>query len=301
MREPPEPRKSKSNILPFCILKIQRLIKCHKLKRKWHTYSLKKTQYTGDKKSSITQHKTTNVTLQGKYGPYVATPTSGVRIEDMFNVPTALLPKSSRCKPLLLVSFPQGCDRSPVLKYLKKTSFARRMITRKKFRLKHFNLGIIGRRLKNRRLERKSTSENTDGVTMDTKENAESNVNTGILHTTVGPAMRQPMDTRRQDKLECVKTVRILKNHVAGDADIRVIFHDRNVIKMTNLAGDGEFPTEKLKGRKLVRMEEYRNLFKRNSAGVREDVVKTFTHAQEKQLRVYHYHGGTLISYSAEF
>ena len=242
------------------------------------------------------------MTLHGQYGPYVATPTSGVRIEDMFNVPTALLPKSSRCKPLLLVSFPQGCDRSPVLKYLKKTSFARRVITRKKFRLKHFNLGVIGRRLRNRHLEKRAVVENTSCVTGITKENSNDNMKAGALHTTFGePDMRQPLDTYRQDKLECVKTVRILKNHIAGDADIRVIFHDRNVIKMTNLEGNGESSTEKSKARKLVRMEEYRNLFKRDNVRVREDVVKTSVQAQEKRLRVYRYHGSTLISHSAEF
>lgn len=121
MRAPPPPRISKSNSWLIALTYIKNLFHCHKLKRKWNLYKLKKKS----KKSP--------------YKPNDISPISGIRVEDMMNIPTNLLPHSSKSKPLLIATFPRGCARSPNLKYLEKNSLTRRTLTKKKYKTERLN------------------------------------------------------------------------------------------------------------------------------------------------------------------
>lgn len=187
MRAPPPPRISNSNCWLVAITYIKNLFHCHRLKRKWNLYKLKKK------------------TKKSPYKPNDISPISGIRVEDMMNIPTHLLPHSSKSKPLLIATFPRGCARSPHLKYLEKNSLTMRTLTKRKYKTEKLN---------NTRVKI-----GADKVT--------------IL-------------SQYDSSLKCVKTVRSIRENTKKYADIRLIFHDNNTIKISQLKNNSDLPPTKI-------------------------------------------------------
>ncbi|CCF56605.1 hypothetical protein KAFR_0B03090 [Kazachstania africana CBS 2517] len=118
MRVPPPPRRSRANIIPIYGIKIRSLLCCHRLKRRWHLHKLR---------------KKLRLNSNNKFGPI-----SGPRAEDMMDLQTGYLSRSIRKKPLLIASFPRGCDNSPEIKVLQRSNFAKQFITKRKYYLKQY-------------------------------------------------------------------------------------------------------------------------------------------------------------------
>lgn len=183
MRAPPPPRISKSNRWLLTVTYIKNLFHCHRLRRKWNLHQLKKKS----KKSPYTNN--------------AISPISGIRVEDMMNLPTNLLPHSSKSKPLLIATFPRGCSRSPHLKYLEKNSFTTRTLTKRKYKTEYLN---------------------------------NSRIKVGVDRVNVG--------TQYDPSLKCVKTVRSIRENTKKYADVRLIFHDINTIRISQLKNNTDQP-----------------------------------------------------------
>lgn len=180
MRAPPPPRKSNSNILLLYLLHVRHIFTGQKIKRRWRLHRLKRNAHRS------LYRKRENLS-----------PISGLRVEDMFNLPTDLQPYSSKNKPLLIATFGKGCDRSPKLEYLKKNKFPRRTLTRRKYRLKYLNGNKIKYTCKN-----------------------------------------MSFNSKCDDSLTCAKTVRSIKYVTGDNADVRLIFHNKNIIKRLNIRNE---------------------------------------------------------------
>ncbi|QLL30986.1 hypothetical protein HG536_0A08010 [Torulaspora globosa] len=167
MRAPPPPRRSRSRFLALCVVRLRQLISGHRLKKRWHLHKLHEFQ---------------------RKGLICLSPESGIRAEDMINIPSALQPKKTRQKPLLIAAFPKGCSRSPRVRVLQRNRLSRLMISKRKYKLKPFE--VKGRH-----------DREEDGA---------------VTH-------------------RCAQTVGSIKKLTASNADVRVIFHDTNVIKCSNL------------------------------------------------------------------
>ncbi|QLQ81410.1 hypothetical protein HG537_0F01710 [Torulaspora globosa] len=167
MRAPPPPRRSRSRFVALCVVRLRQLISGHRLKKRWHLHKLHEFQ---------------------RKGIICLSPGSGIRAEDMINVPSALQPRKMRQKPLLIAAFPKGCSRSPRVRVLQRNRLSRLMISKRKYKLKPFEVKGLH-------------NPEEDGTA-----------------------------THR-----CAQTVGSIKKLAARDADVRVIFHEANVIKCSNL------------------------------------------------------------------
>ncbi|SMN22110.1 similar to Saccharomyces cerevisiae YOR255W OSW1 Protein involved in sporulation [Maudiozyma saulgeensis] len=207
MRAPPPPRVSKSNFWILAATYIKNIFNCHRLKKRWNLHQLKK---------------------KTKQAPYNISqdisPISGIRVEDMMNIPTHLLPSSSKSKPLLIATFPRGCSRSPHLKLLEKNSFTTRTITRKKYKTEYLN-------------------------------------NSRVKYT----SNKVKILSKHDPSLKCIKTVRSIKGTTKKYADIKLIFHDKNVIKVSNIKNTNTVTPTVLEfdGANVIVLKNYKNL--RNS------------------------------------
>lgn len=166
MRAPPQPRRSRSRFVALCVVRLRQLISGHRLKKRWHLHKLHEFQ---------------------RKGLICLSPGSGIRAEDMINIPSALQPRKIRQKPLLIAAFPKGCSRSPRVRVLQRNRLSRLMISKRKYKLKPFEVKGL--------------------------HNPEEDT---VTH-------------------RCAQTVGSIKKLAATDADVRVIFHESNVIKCSNL------------------------------------------------------------------
>lgn len=141
----------------------------------------------------------------------------------MMNIPTHLLPSSSKSKPLLIATFPRGCSHSPHLKLLEKNNFTTRTITGRKYKTEYLNNSRI-----------KCTSNKVK-----------------IL-------------SKHDPSLKCVKTVRSIRGTTKKYADVRLIFHDKNVIKVSNITNTKNITPTVLEfdGTNVIELKNYENFRK---------------------------------------
>lgn len=211
MRAPPPPRRSKSRFLAHCVVQLRQLISCYRLRKRWHLHKLHKIHRTG--------------------GAAVS-PISGIHAEDMMNMPTALQPRNSRKKPLLIAEFPKGCSRSPRVRVLQRNRLSKLMISKRKYKLKSFDV---------------------DGARKLTVQEA-------VTH-------------------QCANTVGSIKKMTSRNADVRVIYHETNVIKCSKL----DFSTINSQSPELfefapnrsIRIKDYPSLKRNAAAGLQVMKNKT--------------------------
>lgn len=104
------------------------------------------------------------------------------------NIPTALQPRKSRKKPLLIAAFPKGCSRSPRVRVLQRNRLSKLMISKRKYKLK----------------------------SLEVHDTSKVNI--------------QMVETHR-----CANKVGSIKKMTSKNADVKVIYHETNVIKCSNL------------------------------------------------------------------
>lgn len=126
--------------------------------------------------------------------------TLDTRVEDMINIPTAFEPISAREKPLMIASFPSGCSDSPNVRILQKAKLSRLFLSKRKYRLRHYDNNVVWDQYK-----KNSIMENKD----------------------------QPFTTEKSHN--CAETVNSIKKFASKDADVKVIFHGKNIIKQQNV------------------------------------------------------------------
>lgn len=111
MRAIPEPRRSNFNHLRQFFNKIHEVFSLHALKRRWNVHKIKKNaRYTAQN--------------------------SAMPLDQVANIPTGMSHKSVNNKPLLLVSFNKGQDKSPKVRLLEENGHIRSWVCRRKFKLK---------------------------------------------------------------------------------------------------------------------------------------------------------------------
>lgn len=206
MRAPPPPRKSRSRFITVCILRLRQLCTGYKLKKRWHLHKLHKLQRRGN---------------------YVASPISGIRTDDMLNLPTGMQNKSCKQKPLLIAAFPKGCSRSPRVRLLQRNRLSKVLISKRKYKLKYFDAHAFGE-----------------------------TANSGII--------KEGRVTHR-----CAHTVGSIKKVTSKNADIKIIFHDRNVIKSLNLPAASQYNPQspellEFAPQQSIRIKDYSTLSRRS-------------------------------------
>lgn len=167
MRAPPPPRRSKSRLAAYCVVRLRQLLSCYRLRKRWHLHKLHKIHRRGD---------------------VAVSPISGIRAEDMMNLPSSLHLKENRKKPLLIAQFPKGCSKSPRVRVLQRNRLSKLMISKRKYKLKSFDVDAA-RRLR----------------------------------------------VREDGTHPCANTVGSIKKMASKNADVRVIYHEANVIKCSNI------------------------------------------------------------------
>lgn len=172
MRAPPPPRRSRSRFAALCVVRLRQFLSGHRLKKRWHLHKLHKFE---------------------RKGLICLSPESGLRAEDMMNIPSALQPKKVRQRPLLIAAFPKGCSRSPRVRVLQRNRLSRLMISKRKYKLKYFDVKGLHK------------ADKSDSVTH-----------------------------------RCAQTIGSIKKATSNNADVRVIFHETNVIKCSNLVVSSE-------------------------------------------------------------
>ncbi|CCE63984.1 hypothetical protein TPHA_0G01470 [Tetrapisispora phaffii CBS 4417] len=177
MRVPPPPRRSRSRKVLFYVRKVKRICFYRFSKKKSNERKLKSTKTW----SKYLKHKFVNV----------RTPLTSVRIEDMVNLPSATQVRSAKSKPLLITTFYDGCENRPDVTMLQRTRLSRLHLSKRKFRLSHF-------------------------------DNLETYLNN---------------DNKLKQKMnhECANSVRIIKNIYMKNADVKVVYHGKNIIQRKNL------------------------------------------------------------------
>lgn len=208
MRAPPPPRKSRSRFVTVLILRIRQLCTGYKFKKRWHLHKLHKLQRRGN---------------------FVASPISGIRADDMLNIPTGMQNKSCKQKPLLIAAFPKGCSRSPRVRILQRNRLSKVLISKRKYNLKYFDAHAFGE-----------------------------TANSGII--------KEGHATHR-----CAQTVGSIKKVTSKNADVKVIFHDKNVIKSLNLPAASQYNFEspemlEFAPQQSIRIKDYSTLSRRSFA-----------------------------------
>lgn len=209
MRAPPPPRRSRSRFVVLCVVRLRQLISGHKLKKRWHLHKLHKFQ---------------------RHDLVCVSPGSGIRAEDMMNIPSSLRPRNARHRPLLIAAFPKGCSRSPRVRILQRNRLSKLMISKRKYKLKRFDFKNLS---------------NTD-------------------------------DRKNTVTHRCAQTVGSIKKVTAGNADVRVIFHETNVIKCSNIGvgSEGGLHSPELfefAPNQSIRIRDYPSLRRKSSGMVKVD------------------------------
>lgn len=186
MPNPPTPRVSGANLFIITCLRVKYFFHSQRVRRRWRLHKLKKQARRAPDKTDINHP-----------------PLSGIRCEDMINLPSELAPRSAKYKPLLIASFNNGCDRSPTLQYLKKNNHhSFYSFKREKYKLHNLDYSNM-----------KPCAKYNNGC-----------------HAYTMP---------------CAAAVHSIKETTGKYADLKVIFHDRNTIKVTNLhAATEKTPTK---------------------------------------------------------
>lgn len=125
-------------------------------------------------------------------------PGSGLRVEDSFTLRTEYLHPDVVDKPLVIATFSRDCQELPTINILERSKLSRLRLMKRKFKLKLFNYNLS--KLPEQKGENK---EHINSINCN-------NIN---------------------NNFRCVSTVRSIKNLVEKDADVRVIFHNKNTIR----------------------------------------------------------------------
>ncbi|CCC69110.1 hypothetical protein NCAS_0C01200 [Naumovozyma castellii] len=204
MRAQPPPRKSNWSLIVNTVIKIRRFYSCHRLRKRWNIHQIHRVQY----KRFIAR-----------------SPTLEFRSEDMFNIPTNMIPKDTKKKPLMIASFPEGCSNSPQLNVLQRNEKSRLFLSRRRYKLKNID------------------NKNFKPVPR------------------IGSDSMNPL-------YPCAETVRSIKQLTNRHADVRVVFHNSNVIKSTRLRKeqeDGVTPQLiQFDNERTIRLDDYPALSRRN-------------------------------------
>ncbi|KAG0659377.1 hypothetical protein C6P44_003785 [Monosporozyma unispora] len=129
-----------------------------------------------------------------KYNSRVDTPPdSGLRIEDSFTLRTEYLHPDVIDKPLVIATFSGHCQELPTINILERSKLSRLHLMKRIFKLKLFTYNMT----------KLSKSKHKNG---DPENNNDNNFG-------------------------CVSTVRSIKNLVEKEADVRIIFHNKNTIR----------------------------------------------------------------------
>ncbi|SCV05841.1 LANO_0H16358g1_1 [Lachancea nothofagi CBS 11611] len=130
MRAVPTPRKSKSRFVRRKAGQLYQVVSCRKIRRKYNLHHLhqlhrKNTRYSRQQQEHLNA-LTTPLTL-----------------EDFINLSSGPESPTAKHKPLLIASFPNGCARSPRVKLLQKNIFSKLRISRRRYRLRNYNPGLV--------------------------------------------------------------------------------------------------------------------------------------------------------------
>ncbi|CAG61575.1 uncharacterized protein GVI51_K08855 [Nakaseomyces glabratus] len=227
MRAPPPQRKSKSRYFAPYFVNIRELLRFRKIKAFWNRQKLFKKQfenlhqvYQQRYNSSIDSHPDGQVALCNHENLTQITPISGIRIEDMCCLSSTHESQSADKKPLLIATFPRGCNRSPTVRILKRNKWSWLPISKRKYKLSFFNNEIFDPQLHSKSIEVKS-------------------------HT-------------------CANTVRMIRKYAHEKANVKIIFHNRNIIKSKFLDGheDAIRPPSYIEfgNNHTLRIEDFRSL-----------------------------------------
>lgn len=205
MRAPPPPRKSKSRYLAPYFVDMKKLLRFHRIKKFWHRRELFKKQFQNLQQiyhrtytSTVDVYPIPNsINISPPEDFTQITPISGVRIEDMCCLSSSRNTRSATKKPLLIASFPRGCDRSPRIRVLKKNMWSWLPFSKRKYKLAFFNNEIFDPQ----------------------------------LHT-------QSVEICSHNK--CANTIRMVKKYAQKEANIKIIYHNQNIIDQKFLAKEKE-------------------------------------------------------------
>lgn len=235
MRAPPRPRRSKSNVLPLLYARLKD--KCHfnHIKRRWNLHKLHKLQFK----------EINNNTL---------TPLTGARVEDMFNVPTNILPSSAKHKPLLIASFPEGCSKSPKIEVLQRSKWARLFLTRKKYKLKYMDNHFVKEYIKTQ------------------------------------PSVPE---------YDCLLNVNTIKRVTKKNADVRVIYHNKNTIKLINIGQNknNKFSFIDFDNCNSLRISDF-TFSKRQTNSSQSKAERTKIIPRKQVVKLTLFHSGKILSHS---
>lgn len=191
MRAPPPHRKSKSVKFPIFFINIKKKLKCNDWKRRKRIHLLHRLH-------------------RKKYDNKFYTPlSSGLRVEDSFTLRTEYLQPDVIDKPLVIATFSNDCQELPTINILERSKLSRLRLMKRKFKLKLFNYNI------SKLPEIKGEDQNN--IININNNNNNDNINININNNT--------------NNFRCVNTVKSIKKLVEKDADIRVIFHNKNTIR----------------------------------------------------------------------
>ncbi|CCD27312.1 Osw1p NDAI_0K01210 [Naumovozyma dairenensis CBS 421] len=239
MRAPPPPRRSKWSFIINIKLKLKRFYTCHKLRKRWDIHQIKRTQYRKFMNDS---------------------PISAVRVEDMLNLPSGLIPRSIRKKPLVIASFPRGCKNPPRINVLQRNEKSRIFLSRRKYKLK----------------------------------NLDTHMNDKMFESLRG----------NNEPYSCAQTVRSIKKMTRSHADVKTIFHHKNIIKCTSLFTDDLQTPQIMKfdNERSIRLTEYglltrkKNILLNDTSEGQNDNKRL----KKKQLRITFFKDNpNLISFSS--
>lgn len=128
MRAPPQPRKSRYRYAHRCLEKIYGIITLQPLMTRWHLHKIhKKSRKNSLFGARYIKEKNETPTLQ----------------EDIVNDYICSDHKSTIRKPLIIANFPKGCNSSPRFKVLERNGRIKSLISRRKYKLKRFNAGLL--------------------------------------------------------------------------------------------------------------------------------------------------------------
>ncbi|EDO17133.1 hypothetical protein Kpol_1072p3 [Vanderwaltozyma polyspora DSM 70294] len=127
-------------------------------------------------------------------------PVSSPHAENMINIPSGLDSKANFKKPLLIASFPEGCSNSPKMHVLRRNSLSRLLLSRRRYKLKHY-------------------------------------YNETMVKGTTGdePIRMVQNNCNHLNEFQCASNVASIRKIASEDADIKVVFHGRNIIKQLNI------------------------------------------------------------------
>ncbi|KAL3232680.1 Outer spore wall protein 1 [Nakaseomyces bracarensis] len=202
MRAPPPPRKSKSRYLAPYFIDLKKTFKIHRIKKFWHRKELFKKQfqnlqqiYQQTYNSTMDIYPFPNDVNVGQPANFTQiSPISGIRVEDMCCLSSARNTKSATKKPLLIASFPRGCDRSPRIRVLKKNMWSWLPFCKRKYKLAFYNSEIFDPQLHTKSTEICSHN--------------------------------------------CANTIQLVKKYAQKEANIKIIYHNPNIISKKMLARD---------------------------------------------------------------